>query len=69
MTMRLPAISGRAAISRAAAVAAPEDMPPGIPSVLASRRAVSKAVSFPMVTTPSIKASSRLPGLKPAPIP
>ncbi len=49
MTMVLPAYSGRAATLSAAARLAPVEMPPGMPSTLARRRDVSKAVSFDTV--------------------
>ena len=42
--MVLPAVSGRLPISSAAAIAAPEEMPPGMPSMRASAREVSIAV-------------------------
>ena len=68
-TMVLPFMSGREATSSAAAMAAPEEMPHGIPSIRAALRAVSKAVSLPIVMTSSISPLSRLPGMKPAPMP
>ena len=48
---------------------APDEMPPGMPSVLAKARAVSKAVSLPMVSTSSIRSRSRISGMNPAPMP
>ena len=43
-TMRLPAMSGRAPTSSAAARVAPEETPAGMPSSAAALRAVAKAV-------------------------
>ena len=61
--------SGRAPTSSAAAMAAPEEMPTGMPSSLAAWRAVSSAVSLEMVMTSSITLRSRMAGTKPAPMP
>ncbi len=62
MPARLP-------ISTAAAIAAPEEMPTGRPSVSAARRAQAKAVSLPMRTTSSMSEVSSVSGMKPAPMP
>ena len=43
--MVLPAASGRLPICSAAAIAAPDEMPPGMPSLRASAREVSIAVA------------------------
>ena len=53
----------------AAASAAPDEMPTGTPSIRADRRAVSKAVWLPTVTTSSMTLLSRILGMKPAPMP
>jgi len=52
--MVLPAASGRLPTSSAAAIAAPEEMPPGMPSLRASSRAVSSAVALLTLTISSI---------------
>ena len=69
ITIVLPAFSGRRPTSIAAATAAPDEMPTGMPSIRATRRAVSKAVWLPTVTTSSITSRSRIAGTKPAPMP
>jgi hypothetical protein len=48
---------------------APEEIPARMPSSSIRRRAVEMASSLVMVTTLSISFRSRLPGMKPAPIP
>ena len=53
MTMFLPSFSGRWPTLIAAVRAAPEEMPTGTPSSLATRRACSKASSLVTVTTSS----------------
>src|SRR5690606_32787293 len=68
-TICLPAISGRAPTSSAAASAAPEEIPTGMPSSAATRRAVANAVSLPMRTISSITSRFRIGGTKPAPMP
>ena len=62
-------MSGRFAISSPAVKAAPEDIPTGMPSVRASRRALAIAASFDTLTTPSNRLGSMLAGMKPAPMP
>jgi len=44
--MVLPALSGRLPISSAAAIAAPDEMPPGMPSLRARAREVAIAVAL-----------------------
>ncbi len=53
----------------AAARLAPVEMPPGMPSVLASQRDTSNAVSLGILITSSIKLRSSTAGMKPAPMP
>ncbi len=69
VTIILPSISGCAPTSNAAAIAAPDEIPPGRPSSLAASRAVSNAVSLEMVTTSSMTSRSTMGGINPAPMP
>ena len=50
-------------------MAAPEEMPPGMPSIRASAREVSIAVGPLTLTISSITERSRMSGIKPAPMP
>src|SRR5271170_2708184 len=69
ITIVLPAFSGRRPTSIAAATAAPEEMPTGMPSIRATSRAVSNAVWLPTAMISSITLRSRIAGMKPAPMP
>src|SRR3954454_18467754 len=68
-TIVLPAMPGRLATVRAADSAAPEEMPPGIPSERARRRAWAKLSSLPTWMISSITSVSRMSVTKPAPMP
>src|SRR6202021_37260 len=69
ITIVLSGFSGRRPTSIAAATAAPEEMPTGIPSIRATSRAMSKAVWLPTTTISSITLRSRMGGTNPAPTP
>ena len=58
--MVLPAASGRLPIWIAAAIAAPEEIPPGMPSVRASAREVSIAVALVVFGVVSQSAAAAL---------
>ena len=67
--MFLPLVSARRATLRAAATAAPEEIPARMPSILARSLAVSNASSLVIVTISSMMLLLRTSGTKPAPIP
>ena len=67
--MSFPALSGRFAISTAACAAAPEEMPPRIPSSFARRRAIANDSSFETWNVSSTNVVSRFFGMNPAPMP
>ena len=68
-TIVFPLFSGFFAICSAAYVAAPEDIPANIPSSFASLSCVSAASSSFTGYVPSIRFSSKTPGMNPGPIP
>lgn len=69
ITMFFPSMAGLAPIWSAAATAAPEEIPQGIPSMRAISRAVSKEGWLPIFTTSSMTERSRIEGMKFAPMP
>ena len=70
ITMFLPAISGPRADLQAAATAAPEEMPTGMPSSRATARAMSNDVCVgDRDHLVDDRACRELPGTKPAPMP
>jgi hypothetical protein len=69
VTIVLPGYSRLSPTDKAAATLAPVEMPPGMPSTLATRCDTSNACSLDTVMISSIKLVSRIDGMKPAPIP
>jgi SAM-dependent methyltransferase len=68
-TIRLPRFSGREASRRAATIAAPEEIPTGMPSSWITRRAMSSDSWLVTCSTESTSERSRFLGTKPAPMP
>jgi hypothetical protein len=68
-TINFPQFSLRTATLQAAKIAAPEEIPHKIPSLLAVRRDVSKASSLLTLIISSIVSIFSISGIKPGPVP